>query len=64
MSGITQAERSKYAEIFQARGQVNGYMAGNKKSTCYYFRLRKRNGFIFIIFFIINKNMMVYKYKN
>ncbi|KAG2226631.1 hypothetical protein INT45_005117 [Circinella minor] len=28
MSGITQAERSKYAEIFQARGQVNGYMAG------------------------------------
>ena len=33
MSGITQAERSKYAEIFQARGQVNGYMAGNKKNN-------------------------------
>lgn len=29
MSGITQAERQKYAEIFQARGQVNGYMSGN-----------------------------------
>ncbi|KAG2214433.1 hypothetical protein INT47_000989 [Mucor saturninus] len=28
MSGITQAERQKYAEIFQARGQVNGYMSG------------------------------------
>ncbi|KAI9495632.1 cytoskeletal-regulatory complex EF hand-domain-containing protein [Zychaea mexicana] len=29
MSAITQAERHKYAEIFQARGQVNGYMAGS-----------------------------------
>lgn len=28
MSGITQEERQKYAEIFQARGQVNGYMTG------------------------------------
>ncbi|KAI8141868.1 actin cytoskeleton-regulatory complex protein END3-domain-containing protein [Fennellomyces sp. T-0311] len=28
MSGISQAERAKYAEIFQARGQVNGFMAG------------------------------------
>jgi hypothetical protein len=28
MSAITQAERQKYAEIFQARGQVNGYMSG------------------------------------
>ncbi|KAI9358497.1 cytoskeletal-regulatory complex EF hand-domain-containing protein [Pilaira anomala] len=28
MSGITQAERQKYAEIFQARGQVGGYMTG------------------------------------
>ncbi|GAA5803178.1 cytoskeletal-regulatory complex EF hand-domain-containing protein [Helicostylum pulchrum] len=28
MSAITQAERQKYAEIFQARGQVNGYMTG------------------------------------
>lgn len=28
MSGITQAERQKYAEIFQARGHVNGYMSG------------------------------------
>lgn len=29
MNAITQAERQKYAEIFQARGQVNGYMSGN-----------------------------------
>lgn len=28
MSAISQAERAKYAEIFQARGQVNGYMPG------------------------------------
>ncbi|KAG0167558.1 endocytosis defective- protein [Apophysomyces sp. BC1015] len=28
MSAITPAERQKYAEIFQARGQVNGYMSG------------------------------------
>ncbi|KAI9279317.1 cytoskeletal-regulatory complex EF hand-domain-containing protein [Sporodiniella umbellata] len=28
MSGITPAEKQKYAEIFQARGQVNGYMSG------------------------------------
>lgn len=31
MSGITQAERQKYAEIFQARGQVNGYMSGKAR---------------------------------
>ena len=30
MNGITPAEKQKYAEIFQARGQVNGYMPGNK----------------------------------
>lgn len=30
MSGITQAERQKYAEIFQARGQVGGYMTGKR----------------------------------
>ncbi|CAO3638603.1 unnamed protein product [Cunninghamella blakesleeana] len=29
MSGITAEERAKYAEIFQARGQVNGYMSGS-----------------------------------
>ncbi|KAI9317755.1 cytoskeletal-regulatory complex EF hand-domain-containing protein [Dichotomocladium elegans] len=29
MSAITAAERQKYAEIFQARGQVNGYMSGS-----------------------------------
>ncbi|KAJ8663684.1 hypothetical protein O0I10_000933 [Lichtheimia ornata] len=29
MSAISQAERAKYAEIFQARGQVNGYMPGS-----------------------------------
>ncbi|KAI8881242.1 hypothetical protein K501DRAFT_334879 [Backusella circina FSU 941] len=28
MSGITQAEKQKFAEIFQARGQINGYMQG------------------------------------
>ncbi|KAF7724287.1 endocytosis defective- protein [Apophysomyces ossiformis] len=28
MSVITPAERQKYAEIFQARGQMNGYMSG------------------------------------
>lgn len=28
MASITPAERAKYAEIFQARGQVNGYMSG------------------------------------
>ncbi|KAI9480857.1 MAG: cytoskeletal-regulatory complex EF hand-domain-containing protein [Benjaminiella poitrasii] len=28
MSAITTSERQKYAEIFQARGQVNGYMSG------------------------------------
>ncbi|KAG1231288.1 hypothetical protein G6F68_003356 [Rhizopus microsporus] len=28
MSAISAAERQKYAEIFQARGQVNGYMSG------------------------------------
>ncbi|KAI7899507.1 cytoskeletal-regulatory complex EF hand-domain-containing protein [Cokeromyces recurvatus] len=28
MNAITPAERQKYAEIFQARGQVNGYMSG------------------------------------
>lgn len=32
MNGITPAEKQKYAEIFQARGQVNGYMPGNKAS--------------------------------
>jgi hypothetical protein len=31
MNGITQAEKQKYAEIFQARGQVNGYMPGKPK---------------------------------
>ncbi|KAG1143239.1 hypothetical protein G6F37_006863 [Rhizopus arrhizus] len=29
MNGITPAEKQKYAEIFQARGQVNGYMPGS-----------------------------------
>ncbi|KAI8086582.1 cytoskeletal-regulatory complex EF hand-domain-containing protein [Halteromyces radiatus] len=29
MSGITAEERAKYGEIFQARGQVNGYMSGS-----------------------------------
>ncbi|KAG0165277.1 endocytosis defective- protein [Apophysomyces sp. BC1034] len=29
MSVITAAERQKYAEIFQARGQINGYMPGS-----------------------------------
>lgn len=28
MNGITAEERAKYGEIFQARGQMNGYMAG------------------------------------
>jgi hypothetical protein len=28
MSAITQAEKQKFAEIFQARGQINGYMSG------------------------------------
>ncbi|ORX54499.1 EF-hand [Hesseltinella vesiculosa] len=28
MNGITNEERIKYAEIFQARGQVNGYLSG------------------------------------
>lgn len=32
MSGITQAERQKYAEIFQVRGQVNGYMSGKGRT--------------------------------
>ncbi|CAO3589546.1 unnamed protein product [Absidia cylindrospora] len=29
MNGITAEERTKYGEIFQARGQMNGYMAGS-----------------------------------
>ncbi|KAI8335533.1 cytoskeletal-regulatory complex EF hand-domain-containing protein, partial [Chlamydoabsidia padenii] len=29
MNGITAEERAKYGEIFQARGQMNGYMAGS-----------------------------------
>jgi hypothetical protein len=33
MSAISAAERQKYAEIFQARGQVNGYMSGIIKHT-------------------------------
>lgn len=43
MSGITQAERQKYAEIFQARGQVNGHLSGkvfnrNAKASPTFFR--------------------------
>jgi hypothetical protein len=42
MNGITAEERAKYGEIFQARGQMNGYMAGKRPVFKEWPRMRKK----------------------
>jgi hypothetical protein len=42
MNGITAEERAKYGEIFQARGQMNGYMAGKRLVHKKWPRMRKK----------------------